>query len=267
MSTLGGGNGDGWPPEGGGQPDGLPGLPPEWGTVVIPDDPAELADEAAELRRELRRQTRRGTWRRRLGLPPRAESAGWGRFRQASSAGGEESHPSLGLPLLIMSIAVIATLTSLFAVAWPGRNNHQVLGPQSSRNTAVTTPTAETLPDDLVLADAAGAAVRLTAVTPAAVLLVDDCATCDGLVTDTVAAAPKPVTVLVVGRTVPTLAPDVTRARRLEDPQERLRDALRLGPPQKLAAVVLVARGGEIVQKHSAVERVDTFRAELVNLS
>src|SRR5260370_261981 len=51
MSGLGGGNGDGWPPDGGGQPDGLPGLPPEWGTIVIPDDPAHLATEATKGRR------------------------------------------------------------------------------------------------------------------------------------------------------------------------------------------------------------------------
>jgi hypothetical protein len=251
MSTLGGGNGDGWPPEGGGQSDGLPGLPPEWGTVVIPDDPAELADEAAEVRRELRRQARRATWRRRLGLPARVA--------------GEDGQPSLGLPLLIMSIAVIATLTSLFAVAWPGRNNHQLLGPQASRGAAAGTPAAQV--PDLVLADADGTPVHLKELSPAAILLVDDCATCDDLVVATVAAAPDPVTVLVVGRTAPTLAPSLARLRRLEDPQQRLREQLRLGPPGELAAVVLVARTGEIVQKLPAVESVDTFRAELIKLT
>jgi hypothetical protein len=252
MSTLGGGNGDGWPPEGGGQSDGLPGLPPEWGTVVIPDDPAELADEAAEVRRELRRQARRATWRRRLGLPPRPA--------------GEDGQPSLGLPLLIMSIAVIATLTSLFAVAWPGRNHHPVLGPPASGGAALTTPAAGSIPD-LVLNDAAGRAVRLDAVTPAAILLVDSCLRCDDLVSATVAAAPDQVTVLVVGRTPPSLAPSLARVRRLEDPQERLRDALGLNPPVNLAAVVLVGRGGNIVQKLDAADSVDDFRAELVKLT
>src|SRR3954470_5188308 len=41
-----GGNGGSWPPEGGGPPDDLPEIPPEWGVVVVPDDPGELADEA-----------------------------------------------------------------------------------------------------------------------------------------------------------------------------------------------------------------------------
>jgi hypothetical protein len=252
MSTLGGGNGDGWPPEGGGQSDGLPGLPPEWGTVVIPDDAAELADEAAEVRREMRREARRTVWRRRLGLPPRTA--------------GEDGQPSLGLPLLIMSIAVIATLTSLFAVAWPGRNNHPMLGPQASRN-AVSTPRAGTIPADLALTDAAGVTVRLTKAAPAALLLVDDCSSCDDLVAATVAAAPDPVTVLVVGRTPPTIAPSASNVRRVADRQERLRDALKLGPPSKLAAVVLVASSGEIVLKLPAVESVDTFRAELTTLT
>jgi hypothetical protein len=252
MSTLGGGNGDGWPPEGGGQSDGLSGLPPEWGSVVIPDDPAELAEEAAEVRRELRQQARSSSWRRRLGLPPRAP--------------GEEAQPSLGLPLLIMSIAVIATLTSLFAVAWPGRNNHGAIGPQTSREASVNEPAAETMPD-LVLADATGSAVRLADVRSAAVLLVEDCAACGNLVAATVAAAPDPVTVLVVGRTAPTLAPSLTGVRRLADPQQRLRPGLQLGPPQKLAAVVLVGRDGEIVQKLPAVQRVETFRADLLALT
>jgi hypothetical protein len=250
MSTLGGGNGDGWTPEGGGQSDGVPGLPPEWGTVVVPDDPAELAEEAAQVRRELRRTARRTTWRRRLGL----------------RGAGEDGQPSLGLPLLIMSIAVIATLTSLFVVAWPGRSQNPVIGPHGSRNAALTTPASGTIPD-LVLADSAGQPVRLTAVTPAAVLLVEGCANCADLVEATVAAAPEPVAVLVVGRTAPTLAPSLDRVRRLQDPQNRLRDELELGPPAALAAVVLVARGGEVVRKVPAVETVDTFRAELERLN
>src|SRR5436309_3018240 len=99
MGTLGDDNG-GPSPSGGGLPD----LPPEWGTVIIPDDPSELAPEIEEVRRELRRLARRNRWRRSLHLPPLTG-------RPAGDAG------SLGLPLLIMAIAIIATLTSLFALA------------------------------------------------------------------------------------------------------------------------------------------------------
>src|SRR3954463_12808252 len=49
MGTRRDGNGNGWPP------DGLPDLPPEWGTVIIPDDLSELAEESSRVRRELRR--------------------------------------------------------------------------------------------------------------------------------------------------------------------------------------------------------------------
>ncbi|MBX6358019.1 MAG: hypothetical protein IRZ05_19475 [Micromonosporaceae bacterium] len=251
MSTLGGGNGDGWPPEGGGQSDGLPGLPPEWGSVVIPDDPAELADEAAQVRRELRRQARRDAWRRRLRLPARAA--------------GQDGQPSLGLPLLIMSIAVIATLTSLFAVAWPGRTSNQLRGPQASRGAPAGTLAPELA--DLVLADPGGSAVRVADIAPAALLLVDSCTACDDLVSATVAAAPDPVTVVVVGQATPTLDPSLGKLRRLKDPQQRLRERLQLGTPGGLAAVVLVARGGHVVHKLPGVTSVDSFRAELAQLT
>ena len=61
---------NGSPPDdgGGSQSRGLPDLPPEWGTIVIPDDPAELADEAEALRRELRGSARRTRFRKVLGL-------------------------------------------------------------------------------------------------------------------------------------------------------------------------------------------------------
>jgi len=102
MGTRSDGNGNGWPP------DGLPDLPPEWGTVIIPDDPSELAQESARIRREIRRHDRQLRWRRRLHLPP-----------PQPPAGAEDDAPSLGIPLLVISIAVIATLVSLFAIAWP----------------------------------------------------------------------------------------------------------------------------------------------------
>src|SRR5690348_4581692 len=117
MGTLRGDNGGERPPNG----DGLPNLPPEWGHVVIPDDASELADEAVLVRKQLRRQVRRDRWRRRLGLRPRPSVPG-------------EHQRALGLPLLIMAIAIIATLTSLFAIAWPSRPR------QSTGNPAARAP-------------------------------------------------------------------------------------------------------------------------------
>jgi hypothetical protein len=123
MGTLSGGNG-GWPPE------ELPDLPPEWGTIVIPDDASELAGESTRVRRELRREARRSTWRRRLHLaspPPRSP--------------GEDTS-TLGVPLLVISIAVIATLTSLFAIAWPTSGQRPTLQPSAVATTPVSTPPA-----------------------------------------------------------------------------------------------------------------------------
>src|SRR4051794_30524012 len=117
MGTLRGDNGGGQPP-GGGQPEGLPGLPPEWGYIVIPDDPSALDEESAPVRRQFRRETRRLRWRRRLHLRPREP-------RRYS-----EEVPGLAIPLLIMSIAVTATLTSLFAIALPTHN--RATGPRAA---------------------------------------------------------------------------------------------------------------------------------------
>ncbi|NJC73866.1 hypothetical protein HC031_29750 [Planosporangium thailandense] len=119
MGTLRGGNGGGW------SPDELPELPPEWGPVVIPDDPAELAREASKVRRELRWEARRLRWRRRLHLPaPRSRT---------------EDAAALGVPLLVVLIATIATLTSLFIISWPRTPPRPELRPS-----AVASPSAGT---------------------------------------------------------------------------------------------------------------------------
>jgi hypothetical protein len=117
MGTLSGGSGGGWPP------DGLPDLPPEWGPIVIPDDASELAREAIRVRRELRWQARELHWRRRLHLP------------RGDPRLGEEDLPALGVPLLVILIATIATLTSLFVISWPTQPPQPDLQP-----TAVATP-------------------------------------------------------------------------------------------------------------------------------
>ncbi|MDI5940180.1 hypothetical protein QLR68_18945 [Micromonospora sp. DH15] len=88
--------------EGQGSADGLPGLPPEWGRIVVPDDPSALAEEAARVRRELRRQANQTRWRRRLGLLPRPDG-----------------RPPLRLPLLVLLVTLLITLAGLFAVTWP----------------------------------------------------------------------------------------------------------------------------------------------------
>jgi hypothetical protein len=238
MGTLGESNGGDRPPNG----DGLPGLPPEWGTVVVPDDPAALADEAAAVRRELRASLRRSRWRRRLWL----------------HRTGRTDEPSLGLPLLIMAIAVIATLTSLFAVAWP----------KPQRQAADERPARV---PDITLFDDRGATVRLDQVLPAVVLLVDGCE-CQALLGDVATAADSKLTILAVAREAPKLlapsgatssAPQVTRVRGLADPNESLRTALGLPKPNGRASVAVFSSAGNLVKLVPTTSTVDDFRGSL----
>jgi hypothetical protein len=250
MGTMGNGNGDS-PPDGGGRPDGVPDLPPEWGTVVIPDDPSELAEEAAAVRRQLRRESRRDTWRRRLGRPPHSG----------------QSEMSLRVPLIIMAVAVLATLISLFAVAWPGPQR----SPSGQQTTGRPSP-SHTVPA-LDLIDEDGSTVSLRGLLPAAVMLTDGC-DCARLIADTAAAARPGITVVAVSQAAaPSLRASTPRGpgsgaaavRTLADPAGELRGHLQLGSPTGAATVLLVAGSGEILTNKPATS-IDAFRADLARL-
>jgi hypothetical protein len=268
MGTLRGDNGGERPPEGGGVPD----LPPEWGLVVIPDDAAELDDEAAALRREWRRAARINRWRRWVGLAP------------IGSASRRSGTP-LTLPLLIMAIAIVATLTSLFALVWP---NNGVRRAPASEPTATTATLA-----DLTLLDESARPVRLRDTFPAVILLVDGC-NCTGLISATASAAPPTVSVLAVARIAPPLpgratvgasttpaagavaasasgampAAKAPHLRSLADPGGQLMATFRTAagelPGQAIA--VLVRRGGQIART-LAFTSVDQIAADLARLS
>ncbi len=254
MGSMGNGNG-GTPPEGGGRPEGVPDLPPEWGTVVIPDDLRELAEESEAVRKDLRRQTRQEGWRRWLGWP----------------VGGGTGQSSLRIPLLIMAVAVLATLTSLFAVTWPGRQ--QPLTPPVARQSGSAPAPSRTVPA-LDLIDVNGAPVSLRALLPAAVMLTDGCE-CTRLVADTAAAAKPGVTVVTVTKSsAPPPRASTPRApgagvRTLADPTGELRGSLQLGTQGagQVATVLLVARTGEIISTIPAAQTIEQFRGELATLS
>jgi hypothetical protein len=265
MGTV-GGNGGGWPPDGGGgPPDDLPELPPEWGEIVVPDDPAALAEEAALVRRELESRQRRDRWRQVLGLPPRLEAA------RPSATGG------LRAPLLVMAIAVLVTLASLFAATWPGP---QRPAPQRSGGTVSQ---GRSLPA-LDLVDAQGATVPLRGALPAVIMLVDGC-DCAALVAETAAARPDITVVTVVTGALPSVPPRSGAAppsgaspapsgavaptapvRHLADPAGELRKSLNLGPPDGTAGVLLVTDSGEILRTLSRTASVENFRADLSRL-
>jgi hypothetical protein len=251
---MGNGNG-GTPPDGAGRPEGVPDLPPEWGTVVIPDDLRELAEESAAVRKDLRRQSRRGAWWR-LGWP----------------VPGGAGQSSLRIPLLIMAVAVLATLTSLFAVTWPGR---QPLPPPAARQSGSAPAPSRTMPA-LDLIDVDGSPVSLRGLLPAAVMLTDGC-DCAKLVADTAAAAKPGVTVVTVTKSsAPPPRASTPRApgsgaptvRTLADPTGELRGSLQLGTQGtgQVATVLLVARTGEIVSTVPAAQTIDQFRADLAKI-
>lgn len=248
MGTLGGGNGGERPFDGGNRPEGLSGLPPEWGIVVVPDDASELAEEAAEVRRQLGRATRRDRLRRIFRRPKRAVPR----------------EPSIGLPLLIMAIAVVATLTSLFVVAWPGQHR-QVL--QSERSTETVA--------EVTLVDGNGTKVRLRDVLPAVVVLVEGCE-CERLLADVAVLARDDIAVLAVARTPPSVTvspPDelwpyqsITPVRPLADPSDALRTRLGLPPPTGPAAVALISGSGQVIRLVPKSRTVNEFRLDLATL-
>lgn len=245
-----GGDGGGWPPDGGGTPDD-PDLPPEWQALVVPDDPAALALEAAAVRRELRRQARRERWQRRLGAGRRP---------------GE-----LRIPLVVLGIAILVTLASVFAATWPGKPRLPVV----PRNTA-TIDTAEPAGLDLPaleLVDADGKPVPLRGELPAVIMLIDGCP-CGDLVTRTAEARPDLTVVTVTaGKAAPGFSPPATTAspptgpgvpiRHLVDPTGELRSSLPLGAPDGTAAVLLVSDAGRIFRLVPHTTSVEDFRADL----
>jgi hypothetical protein len=272
MATRGDNGGNERPQEGGGLPD----LPPEWGVVIIPDDASALDDEGVTIRRNFRREAFRRRWRHRLHLKPRP-------MRRL-----DDDSPGLAVPLLIMTVAVIATLTSLFAVAWPGQRPRAV-------PPLVRSPQSISIAD-IALVDAKGVRVLLRDVAPAVILLDENCpcdafvgATFDAVTTARPAVTPaspgtavasatatnRPpsdhVSILVVGSTapkVPSLSTPAVPVTGLADPNNSLRQAIpALMPPSLgadiLAAAVLIDGSGSIVRVVPAVTSARDFRNDV----
>jgi len=250
----------GWSSDGG-SPDDLPDLPEEWGVIVIPDDLSELSDEVDAVRAELRLGDPPNRWQRLLRHPAMR------RVREVAST-------TLRAPVLIISLAVLVTVASLFASAWPGPPRQ----PTTQRTATTTSERATTLPAlELLAAD--GQTVPLRSRLPAVILLVDGC-TCAELVAATIDAVGPEIAVITVSTTA-TAASAATHGtpptgatppangktvRTLHDPTGSLRSHLRLSAPDTTAAAVLVDRGSEIVRLVPRTASVEDFRADLARL-
>lgn len=261
-------NGGSWPPEGG-APDGLPDLPPEWGDIVIPDDLSALSDEVAAVRAELDD---------RLHRTPAQGSTAHPAVRALRRLGAA----AVRAPVLIVSIAILVTLASLFASTWPG----PARPPATQRTANTTDDSLDSLPA-LELIGTDGQTVPLRGRLPAVILLVDEC-DCSTLLADTAAAAPAGTAVLAVvsGATAVTpgppsstppaqpaaaqpAAPPPARGEpvpELRDPTDGLRSAFDFAAPDGTAAVLVVDRTGSVVSKVRRTVSVEDFRPDLARL-
>jgi hypothetical protein len=256
------GDNGGWPSDGG-SPDDLPDLPEEWGVIVIPDDLSELADEVEAIRAELRHGDSPTRWQRFTARP------GVRRLRRIVAAG-------VRAPVLIISMAVLVTVASLFASAWPGPPRT----PTVQRATNGPKDSLDTLPA-MAMIGSDGKEVALRGQLPAIVMLTDGC-DCAQLVTATVGVVRPGVSVITVvsgtGTGAPTTAltpatgatPQAQAQGKtllaLRDPPGSLRASLGLETTDGTAAVLVVNQSGDIIQKLLRTASIEDFRPYLAQI-
>jgi hypothetical protein len=251
VGSSGNNNGE-WPSDG-----DLPEVPEEWGVIVIPDDLSGLDDEVRAVRAELQLTRPQTRWQRFKARP------GVRRLRRLGAAG-------VRAPVLIISMAVLVTVASLFASAWPG----PARSPATQRTANTTDDPGGALPA-LELLDPDGRTVALRERLPAVVLLTEGC-DCDRLIADVTGAVRPDITVVTVTTTAtsPGTAPPTNTTpqaqgkvvRTLQDPANSLRTHLGLGAPDGTAAALVVDRAGEIVGSVPHTTAVDTLKPELAKI-
>lgn len=236
MSRSGNSNGDSGPDG------GLPDLPPDWGHIVIPDDAAELAAEAAAVRRELRRRSR-------------ATRESWRRWRSPFPV------------LLLLLVALLATAAGLVGAirAGPSRQPTETASPPATDGDGPGT--GNVLPA-LELAGERGELVSLRSLLPALIMLVDGCA-CGAELDAALLVAPPDVTVVAVTAGPAPPGPPVgqARLRRLVDPTGELRHVLRLPTPSGRPTAVLVGKSATIVRTVPDYRTPEQVRTDLPELS
>lgn len=238
-------DGDGWSPD---PASDLPDLPELPAGVRIPDDPADLAVLAEQVRAELRA----GPGSR--PVPPDGQPLAPPDGQPLARANG----PSPRLLAAIMCVAVMITVVSLLAMALS-----RPAPPPAPAEPPASLPA-------MTLTDAAGRSTEVAALAPAVIIFVERCG-CGDLVARTLAEAPAGVTVAVVGGTPAPAAPPGSTAPdgavRLVDPEGALRQALELGaPPADAATVVLADAAGVIQQVSPAASSLEPYRDVLAGL-
>jgi hypothetical protein len=226
------GSDDGPQPPGDGD---LPELPPEWGHLVIPDDPRELAAEAEQVRAELEGRPRPNFIRR------------W----QRSALSG---------PLVSLVLMLTAAIASLVIVVAPSSR-------QAPRPAPIASPTQSVgtiggLLPDLVLRDDHDSHVTLRHIRPAVLLLMPTGCGCDDVAAGLVAASRESqVTVALVGTDkAPKLPTDAlsSKTRLLTDAESALAAALAVpqtvGP--RASANVDAAATAVLVRADGVIARI-----------
>ena len=251
----------GWPSDGGSPDDlpDLPDLPEEWGIIVIPDDLSELAEEVEAVRVELRLSGPPTRWQQFAARPTMR------RIRRIAAAG-------VRAPVLIISMAVLVTVASLFASAWPGPPRTPAV-----QRTADNTDTGnESLPA-LELVGSNGQTVPLRGDLPAVILITDGC-DCARLISDTISTVGAGIAVVTVasGTTSPSTGftpatgaapqPQGKTVLMLRDPTGGLRTSMHLGAPDGTAAALLVNRTGDIIRTVRRTASVEDLRPDLARL-
>jgi hypothetical protein len=241
VGTLGGGNGNGE----------LPGLPPEWGAIVVPDDPSELAEESAAVRAELRR------------------GRGWRRLLPGRPVTGRRRGRSVRLPALLLTVALFAAFAGLFTLGYGVRRPVPGTGagtPAVPSPPGAPTATAPRTVPALDLIDSAGRAVALRSLLPAVILLTEGC-TCDELVVAADQAAPPGAYVVVVARRVPAVpAAARARVRPLADPAGELRSVAGLPASSQRAGALLATRSFTVIRAVPSMASIEEIRADLPGL-
>jgi hypothetical protein len=246
----------------GGSPDDLPDLPEEWGVIVIPDDLSELADEVEAIRTELKQTDRSNRWHRLFDRP------GLRQLRLVGIA-------LMRAPVLIISMAVLITVASLFASAWPGPPRQPIVQRTNDEHSN-SLPALELVGDD-------GQIVPLRAKLPAVILVTDGC-DCDALVTATAAAAKDhpQIAIIVIGaalsskpstratpatQSTPQIQATSPTVQVLHNPiGTNVRAQLKLGQPDGTAAALLVNATGQIVQEIKRASSVETIQPYLARI-